>query len=47
MPAINNQSKKSSDKNSIFIIGGIILVGAALFLAYLMWYVSPESILKE
>ena len=43
MSAIDNESKKSSDKNSIFIVGGVILVGAVLLLAYLMWYVAPEE----
>ena len=41
MSAINNKSK--SDKKSIFIIGGVILVGAVMLFAYLMWYVSPEE----
>ena len=43
MSAINNESKKSTNKNSIFIIGGVILVGAVLLFAYLMWYVAPEE----
>jgi len=43
MSAIDNESKKTSGKNSIFIIGGVILVGAILLLAYLMWYVAPEE----
>lgn len=42
MPAVNNQSKNTS-KNSIFIIGGVILVGAIVLFAYLMWYVAPEE----
>jgi hypothetical protein len=41
MSAINNESK--SGKKSIFIVGGIILVGAVILFAYLMWYVSPEE----
>ena len=41
MSAINNKSK--SDKKSILIIGGVILVGAVILFAYLMWYVSPEE----
>jgi len=43
MSAINNESKNATNKNSIFIIGGVILVGAVLLFAYLMWYVSPEE----
>ena len=43
MSAINNQSKNSSRNKSIFVIGGVILVGAVLLLGYLMWYVSPEE----
>ena len=43
MSAVNNQSNSKSDKKSIFIIAGVILVGAALLFAYLMWYVSPEE----
>ena len=41
MSAINNQSK--TNKNSIFIICGVILVGAVVLFAYLMWYVAPEE----
>ena len=47
MSAINNQSGKSSNKNSIFIIGGVILVGAVLLLAYLMWYVTPDEYIER
>jgi len=43
MPAVNNQSKNTSTKNSIFIIGGVILVSAIVLFAYLMWYVAPEE----
>jgi flagellar basal body-associated protein FliL len=43
MSAVNNQSNSKSDKKSIFIIAGVILVGAVLLFAYLMWYVSPEE----
>ena len=43
MSAVNNQSNSKSDKKSIFIIAGVILVGAGLLFAYLMWYVSPEE----
>ena len=43
MSAVNNQSNSKSDKKSIFIIAGVILVGAGLLFAYLMWYVSPDE----
>ena len=43
MSGVNNQSNNKSDKKSIFIVGGVILVGAIVLLAYLMWYVSPEE----
>ena len=43
MSAVNNQSNSKSDKKSIFIIAGVILVGAVMLFAYLMWYVSPEE----
>ena len=42
MSAINRQSKTSS-KNSLLIIGGVIAVASVLLFAYLMWYVSPEQ----
>ncbi|MFB5619527.1 MAG: hypothetical protein ACE5RC_00145 [Nitrosopumilus sp.] len=43
MPAVNNQSNGTSDKKSVFIIGGVILIGALTLFAYLMWYVSPDE----
>lgn len=43
MSAVNNQSNSKSENKSIFIIAGVILVGAGLLFAYLMWYVSPEE----
>ncbi len=43
MSAIKRQPKKSSSKNSLFIIGGVIGVGAVILFAYLMWYVAPEE----
>jgi hypothetical protein len=43
MSAINRQPKKSSGKNSLFIVGGVIALGAVLLFAYLMWYVTPEQ----
>ncbi len=47
MSAVNNQSRNQSNKKSIFIIGGVILVGAVLLFAYLMWYVSPEEYVER
>lgn len=47
MSGINNQSKNSSDKKPIFIISGVILVGAVLLFAYLMWYVAPEEYIER
>ena len=43
MSAVNDQSKNTSSKNSIFIVGGVILVSAIVLFAYLMWYVAPEE----
>ena len=40
MSAINKNSKKTSNKNFIYIGVGILVVAASLF-AYLMWYVAP------
>ncbi len=42
MSSINRQPKKTSNKNSFLIIGGITIV-AILLLVYLMWYMSPEE----
>lgn len=41
MSAINNQPKKSKGINSVFIVGGVIAVGAILLFAYLMFYTAP------
>lgn len=41
MSAINNQPKKSKGINSVFIVGGVIAVGAILLFAYLMFYTTP------
>lgn len=44
MSAINRQSnKKKSGKNSIFIIGGVIVLVAGLLFTYLMFYTAPEE----
>ena len=44
MSAINRQPNEAkSGKNSIFIVGGIIIICAVLLFAYLMWYVAPEE----
>ncbi len=47
MSAVNNQSNSTSDKKSIFIIGGVILIGALTLFAYLMWYVSPDEYIES
>ncbi|MDH3501968.1 MAG: hypothetical protein OEL69_05635 [Nitrosopumilus sp.] len=43
MSAIRSTPKKSSGKNSLFIVGGVIALGAIILFAYLMWYVAPEE----
>lgn len=43
MSAINNQPKNTSNKNSTFIIGGVIAIAAGLLFAYLMLYTAPEE----
>ena len=43
MSAINNKSKKSSDKRSLLIVSGILAaIGISLF-AYLMFYTAPAE----
>lgn len=42
MSGINKQSRTSS-KNSLLIVGGIIAIASVLLFVYLMWYVSPEE----
>jgi flagellar basal body-associated protein FliL len=42
MSAVNNQSKNTSNKNPILIIGAIVVVAVLLF-AYLMFYTAPEE----
>ena len=43
MSAINRQSKKSSNRNSLLVIGGVITIASVLLFSYLMWYVAPEE----
>ena len=43
MTAVGRKSNKKSGKNSIFIIGGVIVIGAGLLFAYLMFYTAPEE----
>jgi len=43
MSAINRQPKKSTSKNSLLVVGGVIAIVSVLLLAYLMWYVAPEE----
>ncbi|MGY5143929.1 MAG: hypothetical protein ACW9XH_05555 [Candidatus Nitrosopumilus sp. bin_32a] len=41
--AVNPSSNKKSGKNSTFIIGGVIALGAGLLFAYLMFYTAPAE----
>ena len=46
MPAIKKQPNKvrnSSSIKSTLAVSGVILMGATLLLAYLMWYVAPDE----
>ena len=43
MSAVNNQPKNTSNKNSTFIVGGVIAIAAVLLFAYLMFYTAPEE----
>ena len=47
MSAINRQSKKTKNVNSLFIVGGVIAIVSVLLFAYLMWYVSPEESIER
>ena len=47
MSAVNNQSSNSSSRKSILVIGGVILIGALVLFAYLMWYVSPDEYMER
>ena len=46
MSAVNNRSDKKSDKNSTFIIAGVIAIGAGLLFAYLMFYTAPTETME-
>ena len=46
MSAINNPPKNTSNKNSTFIIGGVIAIAAVVLFAYLMFYTAPEEHLE-
>lgn len=39
--AVDRSSNKKSGKNSTFIIAGVIVLGAGLLFAYLMFYTAP------
>lgn len=41
--AVDQSSNKKLNKNSTFIIGGVIALGAGLLFAYLMIYTAPET----
>lgn len=43
MPAINRQSKNTSNYKSLLIVGGVIIIAAGLLFAYLMFYTAPEE----
>jgi len=43
MTAVGGKSNKKPSKNSTFIIGGVIAIGAGLLFAYLMFYTAPEE----
>jgi len=38
-----NKVSSSSNTKSLFIVGGVIAIGAVLLFAYLMWYVAPDE----
>ena len=46
MSAINRQPSKKSGKNSTFIIVGVIVIGAVLLFAYLMFYTAPAETIE-
>ena len=41
--AVDRSSNKKSGKNSTFIIAGVIVLGAVLLFAYLMFYTAPAE----
>lgn len=43
MSAVNNQSGNTTNKNSTFIVGGVIAIAAVALFAYLMFYTAPEE----
>ena len=43
MSAVNNPPTNTSNKNSTFIVGGVIAIAAVLLFAYLMFYTAPEE----
>jgi len=43
MTTVGGKSNKKPSKNSTFIIGGVIAIGAGLLFAYLMFYTAPEE----
>ena len=46
MSAINNRQSKKSGMNSTLLVSGIILAGALVLFAYLMFYTAPEQIME-
>ena len=43
MSAINRPTKKTSSRNSILIVSGVITLASVLLFSYLMWYVTPRG----
>jgi hypothetical protein len=43
MSAINRQPKKTSNRNSLFVVGGVIAIASILLITYLMYYTAPEA----
>ncbi len=41
--AVDRSSNKKSGKNSTFIIAGVIVLGAGLLFAYLIFYTAPAE----
>ena len=46
MSSVGGKSDSKSNKNSIFIIAGVIALGAGLLFAYLMFYTAPAETME-
>lgn len=40
---LKNSQKKTSNRDSLLTVEGVIVIGAVLLFTYLMWYVTPEE----